>query len=319
MRNVLFNSQPVVLRRAKIVVPELSFKKLTPDSIDELRPLLRDSHTRANDFTIGGLLMWTDYFHYEYCIYRGTLFIKGVSEIHTALPAFSLPVGALPLSESVGLIVAYCHANNIPLRFSAVPSDRVDEIREIIAGQEERLTDWSDYIYDAQELASLSGKKFNKKRNHVNRFIADNQDYRVERLSRENLTEVRNSYTRWLTEGTIETASATEESIQTLRIIDNYEQYPFEGILLRDNAGEIVAFTMGEVIGDTLYSHIEKMNHHVTGAGETINKLFAQHITSLYPQVMYINREEDAGDLGLRQAKLSYNPVMILEKYDIIV
>ncbi len=319
MRNISLNSRPATLRRTKVAETPLRFKSLTIDAIDDLIPLLKKSGTRANDFSIGGLTMWTDYFHYEYCIYGDTLFIKGVSEIHPQLPAFSLPVGAMPLRKAVELIVAYCRTNNIPLRFSAVPADRVDELRDIIPGKEERLEDWSDYIYDAQALAALSGKKYNKKRNHVNRFMADNPGYIVERLSSDNLNEVRDTYTKWLANEAIEAASATEESIQTLRVIDNFEQYPFEGILLRGENGDIVAFTMGEVIGDTLFSHIEKMDHSVGGAGETINKLFAQHITSLYPQVKYINREEDAGDPGLRQAKLSYNPSIILEKYDIIV
>lgn len=263
--------------------------------------------------------MWTDYFHYEYCVYGDTLFVKGVSEIHPQLPAYSLPVGAMPLRKAVELIVAYCQANGETLRFSAVPADRVDELREIIPGREEKLEDWSDYIYDAQALATLAGKKYNKKRNHVNRFMAENPDYSVEPLSAENLAEIRESYTRWLAAESIEAASATEESIQTLKVIDNYDRYPFDGILLRDGKGEVVAFTMGEVIGDTLFSHIEKMDHTVAGAGEMINKMFAQYITERYPQVIYINREEDAGDPGLRQAKMSYNPVLILEKYDIIV
>ena len=76
---------------------------------------------------------------------------------------------------------------------------------------------------------------------------------------------------------------------------------------------------MGEVIGDTLFTHIEKMDHEVPGAGETINKLFAEHILTKYPEIRYINREEDAGDEGLRQAKLSYHPAIILNKYDIVV
>ena len=87
--------------------------------------------------------------------------------------------------------------------------------------------------------------------------------------------------------------------------------------MLRDNNRHIVAFTIGEIIGDTLFTHIEKMDHSVPGAGESINRFFAQHITSRHPEVRYINREEDAGDEGLRQAKLSYHPAILLTKYDI--
>ena len=78
--------------------------------------------------------------------------------------------------------------------------------------------------------------------------------------------------------------------------------------MLSTPADGIVAFTLGEVIGDTLYVHIEKMNHLVNGAGETVNKLFAELMTGHHPEVRYINREEDVGDPGLRHAKESYHP-----------
>ena len=79
----------------------------------------------------------------------------------------------------------------------------------------------------------------------------------------------------------------------------------------------IVAFTLGEVIGDTLYVHIEKMSHDIAGAGETINRLFASMMTTIHPSVQYINREEDVGDPGLRHAKESYHPLELLKKYNV--
>lgn len=146
-----------------------------------------------------------------------------------------------------------------------------------------------------------------------------NPGYSVERIDFGNLMDVRRAYIDFLGRQSVDASSAAEESAQTLSVIENYGAYPFVGILLRDDSERIVAFTIGEVIGDTLYTHIEKMDHEVPGAGETVNKLFAEHIIARYPQVRYINREEDAGDEGLRQAKLSYHPAIILNKYDIVV
>lgn len=295
----------------------LHFKPLTLESIPLIEKILPMSHTRANDYTIGGLLMWADYFGYEYCIYGNTLFIKGVSELHPELPAFSLPVGAMPLSCAVDLISDYCRVNGLELRFSAVPDDRIDELRALMSCKMERLDNWSDYIYDAISLASLQGKKYGKKRNHVNQFMANNPDCRTEPIDYSNLLEVRKAYTDWLASSPVDSPTATQESRLTFEVLDNYHSYPFEGIVLRGNNGNIVAFTIGEIIGDTLFTHIEKRDHTVAGAGETINKLFARHILSKHPAVQYINREEDAGDPGLRQAKLSYYPEIILNKYDV--
>lgn len=265
--------------------------------------------------------MWADYFHYEYCVVDDTLFIKGVSEVNAEIPAFSLPVGSMPVEKSVGLIRDYCRANGMVARLSAVPDDCMGSLMEVVDGRVEELSDWADYIYDAQSLANLAGKKLGKKRNHVNRFMADNPGFRFEPLTSANLEEVRQAYITWLGKSDqipVE-ASAIEESGQTLGVLDSWVQYPFEGAVLRGEGGRIVAFTIGEVIGDTLFIHIEKMDHEVAGAGETINKLFAQMMVSRHGSLRYINREEDAGDSGLRQAKLSYQPAIILKKYDVIL
>ena len=87
--------------------------------------------------------------------------------------------------------------------------------------------------------------------------------------------------------------------------------------MLRGNGGKVVAFTVAEIIGDTLIVHIEKMNHDVSGAGESINKLFAAEMLMRYPGLKYINREDDAGDPGLRKAKQSYHPAAMLRKFNV--
>lgn len=297
----------------------LNFKPMTMADIPAIMPLLPLSRSRANDFTIGGLLMWNEYFDYQYCIVKDTLFVKGVSEMNPGLVAFSLPIGRLPLKESVALIVDYCRREGLDLRFSAVPEDRIGELKAVIPGQMRQLVDWSDYIYDIQALATLSGKKLSKKRNHVNRFMADNPGYSLTPLTPQDVDPIRVAYHRWMSDNELTASSAVEESIQTLSVLDNLDRYPFEGAVLRDGNGNIVAFTLGEVIGDTLYTHIEKMDHNVAGAGETINKLFAGYMAQRHPALRYVNREEDAGDEGLRQAKLSYHPAIILTKYDLTV
>ena len=95
--------------------------------------------------------------------------------------------------------------------------------------------------------------------------------------------------------------------------------YGFEGALLRDNSQQIVAFAFGEVHGDTLHVHIEKMRHDVNGAGAAVNKMYVELMMQRHGEIRYVNRQDDAGDEGLRRAKLSYNPAFILKKYNIIL
>ena len=283
--------------------------------------MLRSSRSRSCDFTAGGVFMWVDYFGYERCIVGGdTLFIRGLSEDFTRRPAFSLPVGRMPLTEAVAFLREYCHENGIPLFFSAIPEDRLEELRELGVEQVEELTDWADYIYRASDLATLTGKAYSKKRNHVNRFISDNPGYRLETIDDSNLPELIDFFSALDIESEkADPVMAEYEREQCLDVLRNYHLYPFEGAILRDGEGRIVAFTAGELVGDTLILHIEKMRHDVSGAGEAINKFFAEKMLAEHPELQYINREDDSGDPGLRFAKESYHPAFRLRKYNVLM
>lgn len=311
-------STDYLLDRAK-AASGLSFRPITPETMPLINSLLQTSSSRTCDYTVGGIFMWVKRFGYEYCVYKDTLFIKGLSETDPTLTAFSMPVGPLPLEESVRLITEYCAKNGIQPVFSAVPEDRIDYLMALVYGDIEELDDWADYLYDAHALAELSGKKYNKKRNHVNRFLAENPHYQFEPLDYTLLPEVLLFHTGHTAEAADETGMASYEKEECTEVLNHYGSYPFEGAVLRDESGAICAYTCGEVIGDTLYVHIEKMNHDVAGSGETINKLFAGYMTSRHPSLRYINREEDCGDPGLRHAKESYNPVLRLRKYNLHV
>lgn len=263
--------------------------------------------------------MWVHYFSYSYCIYRNTLFIQGVSEEDMSRPAFSMPLGELPLPEAVELLRGYCRDNGLPLRFSAIPADCLDAFKSAGDWDIEPLADWSDYLYEAEGIATLSGKKYSKKRNHVNRFMLDNPDARLHAMTSADTDRVLEAFYRWDNTDEMESLTAIEERDMTVNVMRHLENLPgFEGAYLDDGRGNIVAFTVGEVIGDTLYAHIEKMDHEVSGAGTVVFHLFVKAMMEKYPELRYANREEDVGDEGLRQAKMSYHPSAILQKYDLI-
>ena len=87
-------------------------------------------------------------------------------------------------------------------------------------------------------------------------------------------------------------------------------------LLLAD--GKVCAFTIGDVKNDTLFIHVEKATRKTEGSYEMVNAMFARHIVENYPEIRFINREDDAGDMGLRMAKESYHPHSILKKYNIL-
>lgn len=155
-----------------------------------------------------------------------------------------------------------------------------------------------------------------KKRNHVNHFAAENPDYVIEPLSDSNLEEVIDFFDH---QGLApdKSLSADYERLQVMDVLRHKDMYGFEGEVLSIPGRGVAAFTMGEVTGDTLYVHIEKMDHGTAGCGETISSHFVRSIMDKYPSVAYVNREEDTGDEGLRKAKLAYHPTKSLKKYNV--
>lgn len=300
------------------IVPVLNFKKITHEDMPLIWSFIKNEPGRTTDFSYGGILMWIEYFNYEFCVYKDTLFIKGVVENERDKPAFSLPIGSLPLEESVALIKDYCNANNIEPEFSAVPEYALETINKLEPRFVEELTDWADYLYSAEPLATLRGKKMSKKRNHVNRFTADYPEYVFEDLTKENAYEALKFMDIFDLEGdSSEMAAAERELSRNLinRIIEG-DKYLKGGIL--KVGGEVVAYTIGDIKGDTLFIHVEKATRKYNGSYEMINWLFAKKNCENNPEIIYINREDDAGDIGLRMAKESYHPLELLKKYNVL-
>lgn len=311
---MLYTPSPV------ITGANLTFAPFTPADIPTLLPILSASPSRTCDFTIGGIYLWKDYFMYSRQIIDGTLFIKGVAEDNLDLPAFSLPVGAMPLAESLALLRDHCVANGLRPLLSAVPADRLDEIRSVIdvAGVSE-LPDWADYLYEIEPMATFQGKKMSKKRNHVNRFHSDHPDAIFEPLTRSNIPDALALLRRHSTPAPDKSITADYDIMETAYALDHFDEYNFEGALLHLPGEGVVAFTAGEVIGDTLYVHIEKMNHEINGSGETMSSSFCRYMMERHPELRYVNREDSSGDPGLARAKEAYHPVALLRKYNVLL
>lgn len=204
---------------------------------------------------------------------------------------------------------------------------REESLQLMPLGEEERrqLLDWFpgqflvegkrdmyDYIYDREKLVTLQGKKLHGKRNHIARF-KDYADWGYEEMTEQNAEECRRMSYRWLE---LRAEKWSEEMEDELGVVhdtfDYLQQLELQGGLIRQE-GEIVAFAIGEPLtNDTFVIHFEKAYPTRQGAYPMINQQFALHACEGYK---YINREEDTGDPGLRKAKLSYYPEILLKKY----
>lgn len=314
-----FNSDGFRHASAKELARRLNFKTVEHDDMPLLMSYLNLAPGRTTDFSYAGLLMWVDLFKYEFAILNDTLFIKGRVESDISKVAFSLPIGQLPLDYSVAILKEYCKLNDFPLVFSAIPEESLEEFTSLNPKSIELLTDWSDYLYDAQSLATLSGKKYGKKRNHVNQFVSAFPDWELIPLTAENAHIAIDFMDIVDMQGDTTEMAVTERNLNRnlLSMIQEGDIY-MEGAILSDGHGRILGFTIGDIKGDTLFVHVEKALRDIPGGFEMLNKSFAEHMVNNRSEIRYINREDDAGDPGLRHAKESYHPVSLLKKFNVI-
>lgn len=177
-----------------------------------------------------------------------------------------------------------------------------------------------DYIYDIEALAYLKGKKLAKKRNHVNGFLNTYEDWHIEEISFKNLLKCRDFLKLWYAD---RIESETTEGIDSLlaekkslfNVLENYENVMADGIALFTGKN-VRAISIGQRISENTYDVVfEKADDCIKGAYNMINREFARYIMDKYSEVKYINRENDLNIAGLRRAKMSYRPIMLLKKY----
>ena len=177
--------------------------------------------------------------------------------------------------------------------------------------------DSADYVYAVDDLADLKGRKFQKKRNHVNRFRTEHPDCQVVPLTACNMAMAQNMLNDWFQRRMAEDPQGDYllENVALARACQNYTALGMEGILLIEN-GTVQALTMASRMGaHTFDIHFEKAREDVPGAYNAVNCEFARYLRMKYPDVQMLNREDDMGLEGLRKAKLSYNPHHLVEKY----
>lgn len=170
-----------------------------------------------------------------------------------------------------------------PVHLSAVPEPAALEIQQLYGCPITELPDWGDYLYNAVDLATLVGHRFNKKRNRVNKFKSTYPDYRYEMITSQNLPEITAFFETYKQEYQKNSLLFTYEESKVVQVLHEYEKLKFEGGALRVS-GQIVAFSIGEVIGDTLIVHIEKARKEVAGVYEAINQFYSAQMVEKTPR-----------------------------------
>jgi len=170
--------------------------------------------------------------------------------------------------------------------------------------------DVNDYVYHQSDLANLAGKKYHQKRNHISAFKKQ-YNYTYNRITLDDLDDCMALFQKWYA-GRGEIMDISDDLNAKIELFGNYEALKQVGGILRVD-GEPVAVTVGEELNPkTMVVHVEFANTDYRGSFPLINQEFSKNECAPY---LYINREEDMGIEGLRKAKHSYYPVMMMKKY----
>jgi len=270
-----------------------------------LHPRLSLTFDGVSEFTFSGLYLFRK--KYNYRISRngpdGGFIISGEQNSKEGKKTFFMTPCAAPEREILeSLFETHDYWKNIS---ENVLSPVRDDLSGIII-EEDR--DNFDYLYNRSELAELPGKKFHKKKNHVNNFLLNYPDYEQKQLNAALIPVALEILEKWrLSRSEDGDYNAAKEALEM-----------FDSLTLRGSVffvnGKPAAYCLGESIsrGKMFAIHFEKAIEEYRGIYQFVNQAFAASLPRFFTQ---INREQDLGNEGLRQAKMTYRPCGFVKKY----
>lgn len=268
------------------------------------------------DLSFANMFCWQEVYHSAWAIVDGFLVIRFHIDGGDRL-GYMQPVGEGDCARIIPALREDAHAHGQRLRIIGLTDRGREMIRQMHIGQFAFESDRAleDYVYAADDLRNLPGRRYQPKRNHINRFMAEYSDYRYEELTPDRFDECMQLEREWRRNHEGHTSELCAEQRAMQRAFAHFAELGMTGGCIY--VGErMVAFTYGSAVNDhTFDTHVEKADTDYDGAFTVINCLFARHLPERFT---LINREEDLGIEGLRRAKLSYHPAIIQHKFTAI-
>jgi len=261
---------------------------------------------RNCNYTFANLVGWQFWYYTEVCVLENAVVLRYTFDGQRAYMVCTAEELSLELTE------ALLDDSNGDLTLIGLEDSQVPQLQTSHSISVEPVRNQYDYIYRRTDLAELHGSHLNAKRNHIHRFRAEHPDFEYRPLTPELFDECRRLMEIWQEDKNVSVnvnVSLTAERRVMETIFSNWDALGMIGGSIFVD-GRMVAFTYGAAVTtDTFDVCVEKADRHVEGAFAIINQQFAEHLPEQY---IYLNREEDMGIPGLRQAKLSYHPEILL-------
>lgn len=289
----------------------ITFRELTLQDKAWMSRKIKEDDRKGCEFTFANNYIWRSVYQVEVVEVHDCCIIKYKIE---GDDYFAFPIGTGDKRQAIEALIEEAKEKGTRLYLDCLLEEEKRCLEEWFGGQfvVREVREGFDYIYTVEKLTNLAGKKLHGKRNHIARF-KDNWEWSYEPVTAENKLECLEMNRQWCDRQTCKWNQDMEDEFCAVQeAIEHFGELDLVGGVLRAN-GDVVAFTIGEPLNsDTFVVHIEKAFSEIQGAYPMINQQFVAHECQGYT---YVNREEDAGVEGLRKAKLSYYPDILLEKY----
>lgn len=287
----------------------LEFEPLSFRHASVLKSYFSRGRTRLCDQSMGGCFMWRNGFSTQMAEREGCLFLS--SALDSGERYFTVPLG--DFEKGIRILSRHCRESGEPFRFCSVGEEDKTKLLSLFPEMQATPTrDWFDYLYLAEKFKGFPGKKLSGQRNHRNFFLKNNLDWSFAPITCENMDQAKAYFDEYCHEIDKDSHYFQEEKLAVSEVLEHPEIYGFLGGMILVS-GEPVAISFGEIIGDTLFIHVEKASRAVRGSYQMMLSEFVSHYA--HEGVLYVNREEDVGDPGLRYSKEAYHPERLLAKY----
>lgn len=290
----------------------IDFRPITIEDKAAFERLSFTDKPRGCEFTFANLFLWG---RQRMAQLHGHILLFSQFDRRTVYP---FPVGSGEKKPVLDAIIADAAERGIPCRLTGLTGEDIALLEELYPHVFLFHCDRGsfDYVYAIDDLADLAGRKYQRKRNHINRFAERYPEAVTEPLSADNVAAVRAMLDTWYAVRQAENATAdlAMEKAALYKALQYAKPLGMDGLVLK-NGEEILAFTLGSLLSETVFDvQFEKALPDADGAYPTINRAMARWVRDRYPSVRFLNREEDMGLEGLRKAKESYYPHHLTEK-----
>lgn len=290
----------------------IDFKPIKIEQKELYQRYLLDDVERGCEYTFSNLYLWG---RQNATILHDHMVLFSQFDRKSVYP---YPVGSGDKKPVLDAIIADAKERGITCRITSLNAETRQTLETLYPGmfRFHCARDSFDYVYDINDLADLPGKKYQKKRNHCNRFRTDYPNYKVQPLSDDNREQVLEMITAWYVakEQSNPESDFLLERTAITKALKHYRELEMDGLVLLDD-NKILGITMGSRLSRNTYDiQFEKAWGDVNGAYAIINYEFARYLRNKYPDILFLDREEDLGIEGLRIAKERYFPHHMIEK-----